>query len=189
MQVVQPWIQQQTVLHGDHVVAGRAAEAQPAFGCQRELNVVAIAVCQEGGRGRVIVRGRIGQRDDVGDGRIRDAAEAAQLIGDDLLLEFGLARVGDVLPLAAAAGIRRRAEVGAGRLDAIRAGFQHVQEPGARPTIPLLDDLDSHALTRDGVRHEDGLPRVPADGLTPVGDGVEVDFDGLRHVYTLLRAA
>ena len=111
------------------------------------------------------------------------------MIGDDLLLEFGLARIGDVLPLAAATGVRRRAEVGAGRRDAIGAWFQHVQEPGARPTIPLLDDLDSYTLARDGVRHEDGLARVPADGLTPVGDGVEVDFDGLRHVCTLLRAS
>ncbi len=174
-------------------MTGRAAETQPAFGRQRELDVVAVAVCQEGGRfaGRVVARGGIGQRDDVGDGRICDAAQAMQLIGDDLLLELGLARVGDVLPLTAAARIRRcggvRPKVGARRRNAIGAGLQHIQQPRPRPAIPLLDDLDPHTLAGDGVGHEDGLAAVPADGLTPVGDGVELDFDGLRHHCSLLR--
>ena len=157
------------MFHRDHVVAGHPAEAQSPLGVQRELDVIAIAVRQErdpsGGPHRR--PGGVRQRDDVGDRRICDAAEAAQLIRDDLLLELGLARVGDVLPLTAAAGVRSRAEVGAGRCHAIRAGFQYVQHRAACPTIPLLDDLDPHTLAWDGVGYEDGLATVSADASPP----------------------
>ena len=118
-------------------------------------------------------------------GGLRDAPQAAQLIGDDLLLKLGLARIGDVLPLTAAA--RLRAEVGAGRHNAVRAGIQHLQQPRPRPTLPLLDDLDPHALAGDGIRHKDGFPCVPTDRLTTVSDRVQVNFDGLLHVCALLR--
>lgn len=64
--------------------------------------------------------------------------------------------------------------VWAGRLDAIRRGFQHFYE--ARPIVAsrLLKDLDSDTFTRDAAGHKDSLAIDTADRLSAVGQTVEL---------------
>src|SRR5690606_22592292 len=99
----------------------------------------------------------------------------------DGLLELSLALIPDVLPLAAAtlAG----AEIGAGRLDPVRAGLQHLDQAGARPAFLFLDNLGAHTLAGDGVGHEDRLARVPPDAFTAVRDGInyQIHVDDLSY--------
>ena len=112
-------------------------------------------------------------------------AEPPQLVCYDLLFELGLALVCDMLPLAAPAFARP--EVGARRLDAVRAGLQHFHQAAARPPFPLLNDFREHPLAGNRVRHEDSLSGVPADGLSAVRDAVQRQFDHLAHTTSPFR--
>ncbi len=165
MQLVQPIVQQQAPLDGRDLLAGALAVAELSSGGPDKLDGVAIAICQDS----FVIR----ERDHVCHRWSRHVPQPAQLVGDDLTLQLGLALVGDVLPLAASARLGPRPEIGAGRNHPVRAGMQDVEQTGTRPAILLLDDFDTHALTGDGVRHEDSLAAVPADRFPTVRDRVK----------------
>jgi hypothetical protein len=89
-------------------------------------------------------------------------------------LRFALRLRPDVLPGAAAAAAR--AEVGARRLDPVRARLQHLDQLGAGEPPPSLGDPQPHQLSGDRVWHEHRPPVGQApDRLAAVRHALQPD--------------
>lgn len=98
------------------------------------------------------------------------------MLGDDRLLRPAL-RVGrELLPLASAAGRKRRT---AGQY-AVRPRSLDGDGTGAEPVAPPLDDVGDDSIAGDDVRDEDDLALVPGDGVDAVAHALDVE--GQAHV-------
>src|SRR6476619_2564525 len=85
-------------------------------------------------------------------------SDAFQLGAQNVVLEFYLTGVADVLPLAAAAG----AEVRARRLDPQRRGFEDLGHSPLQQVLPPLHHRDPRHLALDTRPREHGDPRPVA---------------------------
>src|SRR2546422_555394 len=85
------------------------------------------------------------------DGRVGEAPDTPKLLSNDVRLQLKLARIGDVLPLAAAAA----AEILARRLDAIGRGLQNFDCPSQKHSRALAFDFYDGALAGYAVVGED----------------------------------
>jgi hypothetical protein len=82
-----------------------------------------------------------------------------------------------VLPLAATARGRVKAEVRAARRNTIGRWRQHFDEARSRKLPVLLDDLGAHRLAGNAARDEDRLPAGVAQGVAAVGHRFEAQRD------------
>jgi len=183
LELIQAVAGQETGFHCNQIAAVRAAQGDASLAIDHQVDLVQIPVREIARpvfRCACIPRIYIRHYQDISHGRLRQPPQPVQLVRDDLLLELSLPLVGNVLPLAAATQVLP--EIGTGRLDPVRAGLQHPDEPAARPTLFLLQDLDGHAFSGYGVRHEYDLAGVPADRLAAMCDGIQGELDDLFHL-------
>ena len=106
-----------------------------------------------------------------------EAGEPGELFGDDGDLQPALGAGRDVLPVAAAAPAG--AGEGAGRLDAVLGGGQHLDGVGAQEAGVLLalGDLGDDPLAGERVPDEEHLALVRAgDAVAAVRDGADLDL-------------
>src|SRR5436190_8058748 len=99
-------------------------------------------------------------------GYIRQATGSADLVNNDLLLEFKLGGVVDVLPLATAAFTRPKMR--AARLNAGIRGFQHGHAFGVGKAAFILRDAGGDAFAGDGVGDENRTTLVASNGAATV---------------------
>ncbi len=119
---------------------------------QMELDLVAVVPALRAGH-------------DAAEGRIGDAAQARQLIRQNLEFELQLAGIRQVLVVAAAA----RAVVRARRSDALGGWPAHFHSAPAREVLVIFPNLDQNLFTGQGERDEDCAPiRQPAHAVAAV---------------------
>ena len=149
------------------------------------LESVRVPVCESGDAlssdcepGVVAVVPGVFGGEDGGHGRIDNAADLSELVGENLLLDPALLFVGDVLELAAAA----YTEVGAAGFDPLRRWPQHFHNLRHDVRGMLFTDLNDDPLARDSVRSEHDLAVVTvSDGLALVSGALKLDGEALRR--------
>jgi len=134
-------------------VGAPAHHAVGPDGAGEDADAVAVAL--------VAARG-LGAREQV---RNIQLAQASEAVGHDVGLVPALGGGCQVLQVAAAA----LAVVGAGGLDPVRTGLQHLQQLGLGETLLLLGEACRYQVARRGQGHEDG-PALVAGQAGAAGD-------------------
>ena len=124
---------------------------------------------------RVAVVPRARGRHHRAQGQVADPADARELVAQDGAFHFELLGVIQVLVVAAAAG----REVGAARLDALRAGLQQLDHLAAGEIAPVLHQADARAFAGQDEGDEDSPPvRQPPERLAAVNRRGEFNIVG-----------
>jgi hypothetical protein len=124
---------------------------------ERVLELVAVAELLDGG-------------DDRLDRRPLEAADPLERVADLRLLLLELALVREHLP--------RRAGMRRGRLDALRARLDELDQLGLGPRALRLADARTDAVARHRAAHEDDVARLGArDARAAVGEPVDRELE------------
>ena len=112
---------------------------------------------------------------DWGNGWVRQFSDALENVPDLCVLEFQLARVGDVLILAAGAlGVKFTA-----RRNPVGRGGDDPHEVGRSEPFADIHNLDFDAFARDDKRNEDHKVIETTDTVAAKGNGVDFQFEAL----------
>ena len=128
--------------------------------CERVLELVAVAVDLLG-------------RDDRLEWRLTEAGDANKRVFDLRRFRLALHFVGEILETAAAAG----AEVGAGRLDAARAGLQHLDRLGLGVAALHLGDAGTDEIAGKPAADEEDEALQPRDAVAAKGERLDPELE------------
>ena len=115
---------------------------------------------------------------DGGNGWVWQFADALENVPDLRVFEFQLARVSDVLILAAGTlGVKFTA-----RRNPVGGGGDDPHEVGRREPFADIDDLDLDTFAWDDKRNEDHKVIETTDAIAAKGDGVDIEFEALSRL-------
>src|SRR5262249_50624049 len=121
----------------------------------------------------------IGGGDDWKDLGIRDAPDASERLGKDLLLPLQLRLIVHLLPLAPTT----TTEHGAFRIDSVRGLLENLRELSALVVAVIRKDGDAHMVAGNSPRHENNLALSAGDAFA--AEGQTVDGQNSLHGFRL----
>ena len=148
----------------DYVRGGPLHEAEASAFRKMELHAIPVG------------EGQGGHSDDLARLEARGAREG---LGDDEGLLLDLARIGEVLEVAAPA----LAVDGAGRLDSMPARLEHLDQPRLREVALARRDRREDGLARQGEGHEDRLPLEEGEPVAASDELLDAQLDCRRLLH------